>query len=78
MNSKDEKREAFLESGRLERWVYVSELRDLLSEFPDDAWVLANDVGNLNVYTIDAWIATINFGQTGIEWWTEYEDEQLD
>lgn len=71
MNSKEEKRNAFLEHGRHEAWVYVSELRDFLKGFPDDAWLLANDLGNLNVYIEEKWVATIDLHQNIIAWWDE-------
>jgi hypothetical protein len=38
-------------AGFLERWTTVKRMKEILSALPDDAELLPNRVGNLNVYT---------------------------
>ncbi len=77
MNSYERKQAEYKETGRVERWLYVSELLEFLRQFPEDAWVITSELGHLNVHYDDGMkVATIDMFQNIIAWWDE--DEQLD
>jgi len=54
-----------------QRWLYVHELKAMLDEFPDDAYITLNQVGNLNVHKSDGSWCTIDLLWAKIERWDE-------
>ena len=57
------------------RWLYVHELRSLLSELNDDDWILPNNIGNLTIHREGENLITgmIDMYWNSIEWFNDEE-----
>jgi len=73
-DSKSEKHEAFQTERRIEKWMYVHELRALLDQLQPDDWLTPNQVNNLTIGRDDNDnIGIIDFAFTDLEFWGEVE-----
>lgn len=73
-SSYKEKEESFRKDGYLEHWLFVWELKELLSKLEDTDWLIPNDIHNLIIGRGEnPNIGIIDFHNSRLEFWHEEE-----
>lgn len=73
----EEKQESFRKDGYIEHWLFVGELKELLSKLEDTDWLTPNNVHNLTIGREENQnIGIIDFHTGKLEFWHEEEYEE--